>query len=226
MARETTIKFNFQLEKSKRTAAILETPGVTKGATTVINVSGTDPGWAAGYYAPGQLLYISDSNLPSLDGKLHMITASAVGTETVTVGTDTSGDTETAAAFGDINVQAIEWSDVCLTEFTPSPGAPGEIDVTTMCDEERVNLPGLAAPGTASFTGIFDYDDAGMQDMIAAKKDAAARFFVGTSRLGQVFIYHGVVSSFSPGPMTVEAALTFTGTFTLDQSPYYYKQPV
>lgn len=223
MARESTIKFTFLLEKAKRTAAVLETPGVTKAAATVINIANTDPGWTAGWLAVGQLLYIENSGLPSLDGKLHIISASDVGTETVTLATDTSGDTETPAAFGDIDVYALEWTEVCLTEMTPSPGTPGEIDVTTLCDTDRVNLPGLAAPGTASFSGIFDVDDAGMQALITAKKDAVPRYLVGTSRRGQVAVFHGTVSSFSPGAITVEAAFTFTGSFTMDESPYYYK---
>lgn len=223
MARESTIRFTFLLEKAKRVAAILETPGVTKAAATTIKISDTDPGWAAGYFAVGQLLYIENSGLPSLDGKLHMITVSNNVGELVTLSTDSSGDTETVAAFGDVDVYAIEWTEICLTEMTPSPGTPGEIDVTTLCDTERVNLPGLAAPGTASFAGVFDVDDTGMQALITAKKDAVERYLVGTSRRGQVAVFHGVVSSFSPGAITVESAFTFTGTFTMDESPYYYK---
>ena len=225
MARESTIGLTFELELSKKTALVLETPGITKGATTVLNVSNTDPGWAGGWLVAGQLIYLSATGVADLDGKLHMISASSVGSETVTLSTDSSGMSGTVAAFGTINAQAINWQECPLSEFSPTPGQPGEIDVTTMSDTERKNVPGLSSPGTASFGGMFDLEDDGMVALDAAYKDATDRYFVGRTRSGQVAVFHGVVSAFSIGQLSVEAAMPFTGSFTLDESPYYFMEP-
>lgn len=229
MARETTIRLDFMLEKAKKTKVELRAtpPAITAGASTIIESDPTDPGWSTDpvTYRVGELLYVSGTGWASLDDQVHMITAANSTTGEITIATDTSAETAPLAATADINVQAFEWDHVCLSEFTPNPGAPGEIDVTTMCDTERRNLPGLPTPGTASFTGMFDLEDTGMAALIAAQKDALDRYFVGTSRRGQMAVFHGVVSSFAPGPMTVEAALTFVGTLTLDESPYYMVNP-
>jgi len=229
MARESTIKFEFELQNVAHDPAVLDTPGVTAGTTTLITLDAADPGVVAvpPWYVVGEVLFIDGTGWPSLDGKAHMITAFTPGaTPTVTVATDTSAETAPLPGdLTDITVTTFTWTHVCLSEFTPNPGTPGEIDATTMCDTERKNLPGLPTPGTASFTGMFDLDDAGMNALIAAQKDAVARYLVGYTRQGQSAVFHGVVSSFSIGSLTVEAAVTFTGTFTLDESPYYMKRP-
>lgn len=228
MARETTIKFDFMLEKARKLAALLPASGtvVTPGTTTVLTVDDTSPGLTGTPpdYAPGQMLYIDGTGLPQLDGLLHMITAMVPATGSITISTDTTGAAAVVSAPG-IVFQAVEWDHVCLSEFTPNTGAPGEVDVTTMCDTERRTLPGLSSPGTASFSGMFDLEDTGMQALITAQRDALPRYFVGISRRGQCAVFHGVVSAFAPGSMSVEAALTYTGSFSLDEPPYYFINP-
>lgn len=228
MARETTIKFDFMLERAKAAKALPPATGdmVTKGATTTLNLDPADPGFTAvNGVAPisaGQMIFVDGTGWASLDGMLHMITAAVSATGVVTLATDSSAETAVLADEADIVIQTLVWDHVCLSEFTPNTGAPGEVDVTTMCDTERRTLPGLSSPGTASFTGMFDLTDTGMQALIDAQKDATKRYFVGVSRRGQTAVFHGTVSAFAPGSMTVEAALTYTGSFTLDESPYYF----
>jgi hypothetical protein len=216
------------LENALSANADLVTPGIVAGATTTVKTDPTDPLWDTTpvTYRPGELLLIKETGWASLDDKVHMITAVNAVSGDVTIATNTSAETDPLAAFGDMVINAFTWDEVCLSEFTPNPGSPGEIDVTTMCDVERVNLPGLPTPGTANFTGMFDLEDDGMNAMIAAQADGETRYFVGVSRRGQMAVFHGVVSAFAPGTMTVESALTYTGNFTLDQSPYYMINPV
>jgi hypothetical protein len=224
MARETSIKYEFLLEQSRNTKAIIlvaDTP-VTAGNPTVLKIDPADPGWAAGDYAVGGILFIDGTGWAELDGMVHTIVSTTPLSGTINIDTDTTGVTTPLGDDADIVIQSFVWMEVCLSEFTPNPGTPGEVDVTTMCDVERRNLPGLPTPGTASFTGMFDLTDDGMKALIAAQKDALSRYFVGVSRRGQSAVFHGVVSSFSIGALTVEAALTYTGTFTLDESPYYF----
>lgn len=221
MARESTIKLEFDLSGPTWVTAVLATPGLTKGTTTLVTLDAADPGLVAGAYVVGGYMEINGSGWASLDGKLHVITA--VGADTVTLGTDSSSETAALpATLTDIEVTYNEtWTHVCLSEFTPNPATPTEIDATTMCDTERVNLPGLPGAGTASFTGMFDLDDAGMLALRDAQVDAKDRWLVAKTRGGQLAMFFGVVSSFTMGALGVEQAVPFTGTMTLKKSPNY-----
>jgi hypothetical protein len=232
MARESTIKLEFELEQPGTGAITLKTPGITKStaagtagapATTVITYDDT----AAPNPMPkaGDKMLISGTGWPSLDGKLVKVTAVDNTTaHTITVEADTFAETATLpTTLTDIKASVPTWAHVCLSEFSPNAGAPGEVDATTMCDTERVTLPGLPTPGTASFTGMFDLDDKGMLALQAAYDDGKPRHLIAKTRRGQQATFHGVVSSFAMGALAVEGAVTFTGNFTLDRAPTYAK---
>ena len=223
MARESTIKLEFDLEGPTDVPVLLVAPGITKGPTTQIHVDPTDVTAVADGFAVNGYIKISGTGWKTLDNRLHIITAWDSGTDVITIATDTSAETAALPALlTDIKVVHNNlWTHVCLSEFTPSPGTPAEIDATTMCDVERVNLPGLPSAGTANFTGMFDLDDAGMLALREAYDSGDERWFVATTRKGQVAMFYGVISSFTMGALTVEAAVTFTGTMTLKQAPSY-----
>lgn len=225
MARESTIKLEFDLQDGATPVySVLDTPGLTAGTTTLITLDAADPGIVAvpPSYVVNGYLTINGSGWATLDGKLHIITAVDTVGATVTIATDTSGETaDLPADLTDILVGTSQWTHVCLSEFTTNPTTPGEIDATTMCDTERVNLPGLPSAGTAGFTGMFDLDDAGMLALEAASIDGVERYMIAKTRKGQVAIFYGVVSSFIMGSLAVEQAVTFTGTFTLKSKPTY-----
>lgn len=229
MPRETTIKLEFDLSDPDPTALTLKSPGITKStaagtaqapATTVIH---TDPATAP-TTAPkaGDLIMVSGTGWKSIDGKLVRVTAFDGTSGDLTVAADTFAE-NTTPTLADIKAGQMTWHHACLSEFSANPGTPGEVDATTMCDTARVTLPGLASPGTASFSGFFDLDDAGMKALMDAEEDAKPRYLIAKSRRGQMAIFHGVVSSFSIGSLTVEGAIPFTGNFTLDKKPTYAK---
>jgi hypothetical protein len=230
MPRETTIKLEFALEKIPDTPATpytLTGAGITKSATagavtTVLLDSASAPTVAP---AKGDFVYIAGSGWATLDNKLHIVSAYDATGHTLSINTDTFAEAGTLGTVGDIKVSPVAFDHACLSEFSTNPGSPGEVDATTMCDEERVNLPGLSSPGTASFTGMFDMDDAGMNAFIAAESDGKPRWLVAKTRRGQMAAFHGVVSAFSMGALGVEQAVTFTGSFTLDRAPIYLRLP-
>lgn len=223
MGRETTIKLEFELQNPADDMTLtLETPGITVGATTQLHTDPDDPAWdeVPAVIAVGRYIALDDTGSAKLDKKLHLITAIDSVTGIITLATNTTGETG-LAAFGDMEAIVPGWTHVCLSEFTPNVGAPGEVDATTMCDEERVNLPGLASPGTATYGGPFDMEDEGMLAMRDANDDAIPRYMVAKTRRGQIGIFHGVVSAFSMGALTVEAVVPFTGSFTMDRKATY-----
>lgn len=222
MARESTIKLMFDLSGVTWVTSTLD--AITKGTTTVITMDALDAGMVASPidYAKNGYLWIDGTGWETLDGKLHVISAADDTAKTVTISTDTSAETATLPVdLVGVTVKRTTWTDVCLSEFTPNPATPSEIDATTMCDTERVNLPGLPGAGTASFTGMFDLDDAGMLALRDAQADAVERWLVAKTRGGQLAMFFGVVSSFTMGSLGIEQAVPFTGTMTLKKSPTY-----
>lgn len=213
MARESTIGSMFYLEASR--AAGVAFSAVTKGATTSLTVASLPPG-----AAPGAWIVISGSDLPTLDraSPHRVISASA---SAVVVDTDTTGEAGSGTA-GELEVLTMQ--EVCLTEFTPSAPEPGEVDVTTMCDTVRRTVAGLSSPGSISFGGPFDMEEAGMLALMAAQKDGVARALSWVTRGGQAASMFGQVASFVGAPQGVEQAVTYSGTFQVQDGPFYYKE--
>mgnify|MGYP005613696699 FL=1 len=224
IARVTTLGLDFMLENpASHMTLTIEAPGISAAANAVITIDVADPAWAAvpAVLVVGGMISIDGTGWDSLDGKAHRITAVSADVS-VTIATSTA--TETGLAdLADITVKILAFDHVCLSEFTPNVGAPGEVDATTMCDLERVNLPGLSSPGTASITGMFNLDDEGMLAMLAAQADALPRFLMAETRQGQRGIFHGVVSMFAMGGLAVEGMVTYVGSFTMDRSATYAK---
>lgn len=208
MARESTIGSTFHLEKLPAATGVAATQ-ITKGATTVVTVSGT--------FAKGEIVRMADTGLRTLDRKTgHRI--SATGSGTITLDTDTSEETATPAMG---TVTKIEFEEVCFAEFGLDTPAPNEVDVTTMCDLERRNVPGLSNTGSATFGGPMDLGNDGIQLLIKAQADALARSMTWTTRGGQMGLLYGAVTSFTGGPQGVEQAVSFSGTFQVQDTPIY-----
>jgi hypothetical protein len=227
--RESTIKLEFALEKPPGESLALTGAGVTKNtaagtatapATTTINLDTAKAPTTAP--VKGDWLIVTGTGWPSIDGKLLHVVSYDATAGTLAVAADTFKETA-VPVLADIKADLLAWDHICLSEFSSNAGAPGEVDATTMCDTERVTLPGLPTPGTANFTGMFDLDDKGMLALQAAYEDGVSRWMIARTRRGQMAIFHGIVSAFTMGSLAVEGAITFTGGFTLDRNPSYAK---
>ena len=207
MARESTIGSVFYLEDlpAAAGAAITAATAATKAVITATNT-----------LAVGDFVRISGTGMKSLDRMTSHRVSTASGTS-FTVDTDSTGDTP--ATDGEfVKVAATE---VCFAEFGVEAATPGEVDVTTMCDTERRNVPGLSSPGSATFGGPLDLTDAGQKEIMEAQRDASTRNLIWITRGGQTGIMAGVVSSFSAAPGGVEQAVSFNGSFQIKEAPVY-----
>lgn len=209
MARESTIGSTFHLETLPAGTA-----GTITGATAASKAEVT----TTTTVAVGDFVRIGGTGWPSLDRKTsHRV--SAVGTGKIVLDTDTSKETGTAPTAGSI-VKVVD-QEVCFAEFGVDSPAPNDVDVTTMCDLERRNVAGLSNPGSATFGGPLDLTDSGIQALIHAQADGLARSMRWKTRNGQTGLLYGVVSSFTGGPQGVEQAVTFSGTFTVQDRAIY-----
>jgi hypothetical protein len=207
MARESTIGSVFLLE-TLPAAATADITGATAAAKAVITAVNT--------LEKGDWVVISGTGMRSLDRKGAHRVSEASGTS-FTVDTDTTGETPaTDGEFRKITVQ-----EVCFAEFGVDAGTPGEIDVTTMCDLERRNVPGLSNPGAATFGGPLDLTDIGIKRLLEAFRDGSPRNLVWVTRGGQTGVLYGTVSAFAGAPQGVDQAVTFNGSFQIQESPHY-----
>jgi hypothetical protein len=231
MARETTIGMCLNIEVKPEpadNAITFDTPAVIKsvaaGAVTTLKPDpDNDPDWPTKYVV-GELVFLDGTGWKSLDGKLHRIVAvvTTAASEAVTISTDTFAETAPLEAGTVGNV--LGWSEcVCFADWNQDAATPGEVDVTTVCDTIRVNLPGLPNLGTIAFSGPADLDDDGQVALQAAEADALPRFVMWRTRRGMIGVMHGTISSFNIVPGGVEAAMTYNASLTLDQKPYYFK---
>lgn len=209
MARESTIGSIFYLETLPASAAV-DVTALTAGATTLVTTALTA--------AIGDFIVLRNTGSKILD-RLTMHRVSATGVGTLTIDTDTTGETFDITASTEAYKVGVQ--EVCFSEFGLDTPAPTEVDVTTMCDTERKNVPGLANTGSANFGGPLDLSDAGQKLLITAYKDALARNMAWVTRGGQTGLMYGVVSSFTAAPQGVEQAVTFSGTFQVQESAVY-----
>jgi hypothetical protein len=173
---------------------------------------------ASGTYAKGDVVRITGTTYETLNRAAgHRVTVTGSGT--FTIDTDTSSETLPAPTTG--NVQKAAFQEVMFAEFGLDNPAPNDVDVTTMRDMERRNVPGLANTGSASFGGPMDLADAGVTLLITANTDKLARSLKWITRAGQTGLLYGVVSSFAGGPQGVEQAVTYSGTFQVQGAAVY-----
>lgn len=209
MARESTIGSVFKLE-TMPAGTTSPITGATKAAKAVI--TGTHS------LAIGDFVVIAGTGMKSLDRMTAHRVSAVTATTAFTIDTDTSAE---AAAGTTGTFREVGMIETCFAEFGNEATTPGEIDVTTMCDLERRNVPGLSSPGSATFGGPLDLTDAGQKELIEAQKDALTRNLIWITRGGQTGIMAGVVSSFAAAPQGVEQAVTFNGSFQIKEAPVY-----
>jgi hypothetical protein len=210
MARESTIGSVFKTETMPVTATTPAT-AATKAVMAVLTTVGAT-------LVKGDFIVIAGTGYKALDRltahRVFLATATSI-----TVETDTSAETLATATAG--TMRKVTLVETCFSEFGNEAQAPGEVDVTTMCDLERRNVAGLSTPGSATFSGPLDLSDAGQKELIKAQRDGLTRNMIWITRGGQTGIMAGTVGSWAAAPQGVEQAVTFNGSFTIKEAPVY-----
>ncbi|MFA6121919.1 MAG: phage tail tube protein [Sideroxydans sp.] len=79
------------------------------------------------------------------------------------------------------------------TSITASGGDFDFIDVTTIHDSVKKQIPGMANPATFSFENIWDPSDAGLAALKSASDSQAKRAFKFTFSNGKILVFTGYV---------------------------------
>lgn len=82
-----------------------------------------------------------------------------------------------------------------LTSLNASGGGASFVDVTTIHDNIRKQVPGVAEAAVYSFEAIWDVSDAGLIALKAASDAQSKRAFKFTFASGQIMVFNGYVNA-------------------------------
>lgn len=162
-------------------------------ADTITGVTKADPGvvTATGHgIADGSYVKVSAEGMHQIDGRVFRVdggdtnTFQLEGEDTTLYDTFTSGSAE-AITFG-INMAT-------ATGLTASGGDFDFIDVTTIHDNVRKQVPGIASAATYTFENLWDPSDPALVALKAASDNQAQRAIRFTFAGGQVVTFNGYV---------------------------------
>jgi len=171
-------------------------------------------------YANGNILYLVIDGMSQLNGRV--VRVAGVTTDTFQLeGIDTTNfDTFSS---GTCAVVTLGTSITTATSINAAGGDFDFIDTTTIHDNIRTQVPGVAAPATYTMDNIWDVSDAGLLAMKAAYDSQAIRVFSFTFGAGgQKMYFSGYVgASLLPGGQA-QGLVTTPTTITVFGSPTYY----
>ena len=192
-------------------------------ADTITGITKANPGVvtsATHGLANGDYVYLTVSGMHQLNGRVARVanqttnTFELEGIDSSLFDTFTSGTAE-AITFGT--------SITTATTVSASGGGFDMIDITTIHDNAKKEMPGLPAASTFTFENIWDVADSGLIAMKNASDAQAKRAFKFTfGSGGQIMVFAGYVgANLLPGGNAQDKVTTST-TITMQGSPSYY----
>lgn len=203
---------NIQIAMQSALAAPVTISAITKAAEGVCTATNT--------YTNGDYVFLSIQGMHQLDGRVARVKSvsgggfTLEGIDTTAFDTFASGTAE-RITFGTTITTA--------TSVSSSGGGFDMIDITTIHDNSKREMPGLAAASTFTFDNIWDVSDAGLLAMKVASDAQAKRAFRFTfGSGGQIMVFAGYVgATLLPGGSAQDKVTTST-TITMQGSPSYY----
>jgi len=195
-------------------AALVPT-AITSAKPAVVTVANTA--------VVGDLVYVSNSGFPELDGKWF-----PVGTPTATqfelVGSDTTG---TAGALAtaptvDLHAQGDAFDLSCLAKtITFNSDAPAAIQAGTYCDPSLAITSPIIPPTTVEVTGNIKIEDPAYGELIDAEADGVQRSLDIVLPFGQQHIVGPAVISMVTWDLPVDGVQGFRATMTCASKPQH-----
>lgn len=159
--------------------------GITKASPGVVTTSGTLP-------STGSYVLVSAQGMSQVDARVFRVSG-ASGSTFALEGEDTTlYDTFTSGSFQVITFGTTAGSFVGLTA---SGGDFDFIDVTTIHDQVKKQIPGTANPASYSFESFWDPSDAALIALKAASDAQSQRAVRFTFAGGQVMAFTGYIGA-------------------------------
>ena len=203
---------NIQIAMQSALASPVTISAITKAAEGVCTATNT--------YSNGDYVFLLVQGMYQLDGRVARVKSVAGGNFTLEGIDTTAFDT-----FVSGTAEKITFGTTISTATTvsASSGSFDMIDITTIHDNSKKEMPGLASASSYSFENIWDVSDAGliaMKNASDAQAKRAFRFTFGAG--GQIMVFAGYVgATLLPGGSAQDKVTTST-TITMQGSPSYY----
>lgn len=161
---------------------------ITKASPGVATYSGADN------FANGDYVKITAQGMSQVDGRIFRVANVNTGAKTFELEGEntTSYDTFTSGTVEEVTFGTT------MSTATGLSGSGGDfdfIDVTTIHDNVRKQIPGAASPATYTFESIWDVADAGLIALKAASDSQAQRAFRFTFPNGQKLVANGYIGA-------------------------------
>lgn len=200
------------MQSALATAVVIT--GISKASPGVVSYTGTDP-------ANGDYVLLDVEGMYQLDGRVVRVanvnsagnTFELEGVDTTLFDTFVSGSAQ-VLTFG-INLTT-------AINMTGSGGDFDFIDVTTVHDTNKKQIPGLPNPATYTFDNIWDVADTALIAMKNASDNQQQRAMRFTFANGQKMVFVGYIgASLLPGG-SAQDKVTTSVTITMFGKPTYY----
>lgn len=204
---------NIQIAMQSALAAAKTISGITKASPGVATST-------AHGYSNGDYVFLLVQGMYQLDGRVARVagvttdTFQLEGIDTTAFETFSSGTAEKITFGTSIST---------ATSVSSSGGGFDMIDVTTIHDNAKKEIPGLASASTFSFDNIWDVSDTGLLAMKTAsdaQSKRAFKFTFGTG--GQIMVFAGYVGATLLPAGSAQDKVTTSTTITMQGSPSYY----
>jgi len=187
---------------------------ITKAAPAVVSVTSSTG------MADGQLVAISGTGFPELDGEMFIVGA-LTPTEFKLIGSDTTATagtlgTSPEATYMDVTT---DMDALCLATIGINAETSTPISVATFCDP-TASIPGVeAGAGTLDLGFYVDTTSPGYKALLVAEADGNERVFVINFPSNGDLVMRGIVSSVTITDIPLDGSAAVTAQVTLSSKP-------
>lgn len=199
---------------------------ITKGGAAPTDLNPTDitsakPAVATvtpGAAVAGDVVRVSGTGMPSLDGKMFVI-STVTATEVTLVGSDATGDTFNGAGNPEMMHYGVaDMECLCLSSLSISADTPGTVEVGTYCDPTAAIPSAATSAGTLDFAGFVDVTDSDYQELLLAAEDGEVRY-MRIMLPNNGFIVAPLTFSSITWDLPLDGAVGYSGTAVLGSKP-------
>ncbi len=186
---------NVKVFMSDAPAAAVNASAVSKATEAVVSTSSTTG------LANGDFVLMNAQGMTQVNGRVFRIKGLVPNASFILEGED-STDYD---AFSTGSWQKVAFNNTLstLTTVSSSGGEPDKIDTTTIHDNQKSEIPGMASATSYSFDSILDFSDAGLMAANKVTKNKAQRAIQIKFSNGQRTVFYGYVfANLSPGGST------------------------
>lgn len=158
---------------------------ISKAATGVVTYQGADP-------VNGDYVLLSVQGMHQVDARVFRVANVNAGGNTFEIEGENTAGYDTFSS-GTLQVITFGTTLATATALTASGGDFSFVDITTIHDAIKKQIPGLAEPAVYTFENIWDVSDAGLQALKAAADNQAQRAVRFSFATGAKVLFTGYI---------------------------------